>query len=297
MRRQAAAAILFLFITSALALPIVCSSAFAQTKSLPRSGFQTYTRPASGEDSELPVLNGMHLSPGLNRRPGQAGQAYDPGDEELKGAIVRWDAKRLPVMVYISPGLKLPDAPLEVLKQTATRNVFQLLSKPEGLSVLQKCPGWTPEMNYAAANGFEQWRDLENEGVISFGFVNDPRQANVIVMFVDRFVDGTEAGGTSVHGYTIGTKYPADQLWELEAKGEPRPNYTLTPVVMLLTADENYGKLSASACHEFGHVLGIVGHSPYREDIMYKDRIVETLSPADKATLRKLYKTRPAYLY
>jgi predicted Zn-dependent protease len=53
--------------------------------------------------------------------------------------------------------------------------------------------------------------------------------------------------------------------------------------------------IGASA-HEFGHALGIKAHSPYRDDIMHENRIVNQLSPADKTTIRNLYRSKPAYV-
>ena len=55
-------------------------------------------------------------------------------------------------------------------------------------------------------------------------------------------------------------------------------------------------KMIGSAAHEFGHALGIKAHSPYRDDLMYENNVVNRLSPADKSTIRYLYKTKPGYV-
>jgi predicted Zn-dependent protease len=49
--------------------------------------------------------------------------------------------------------------------------------------------------------------------------------------------------------------------------------------------------------HEFGHVLGIHGHSPYAEDLMYWQVTGEQkgLTAKDIATLKRLYQTTPTY--
>lgn len=41
--------------------------------------------------------------------------------------------------------------------------------------------------------------------------------------------------------------------------------------------------------HEIGHAIGIWGHSPHPDDIMYAHPIVDTLSKRDVKTIRKLY--------
>lgn len=155
--------------------------------------------------------------------------------------------------------------------------------------------GWTPTANEMVANGFEQWREFENEGLISFGFVEDPREAQILVFFTDRFAGSEGPGGTSTHGMTIARMLPANEIKAWEAKnGRQHPQW---PIVMELVIGEDLGKLQAEAAHEFGHALGIKAHSPYREDLMHENRIVELLSPNDKATIRWLYKQNTPYMY
>jgi predicted Zn-dependent protease len=147
-------------------------------------------------------------------------------------------------------------------------------------------------MNEMVATGFEQWRELENEGVIKFGFVDSPQNADILVFFTDRFVGAAGPGGTDVHALTMGQVFTGEQVTQKIARGEP-----VVPIVMELKVNEDAARLQADAAHEFGHALGIKAHSPYREDIMYENRIVDVLSPSDKATLRKLYRTIPRYWY
>ncbi len=51
--------------------------------------------------------------------------------------------------------------------------------------------------------------------------------------------------------------------------------------------------LYSTITHEFGHVLGIHGHSPHETDLMYWQTSTKQagLSPRDVATLKRLYKT------
>ena len=58
------------------------------------------------------------------------------------------------------------------------------------------------------ANGFEEWREFENEGLFSFCFVDDPKDAQILVFFTDRFAGSEGPGGTSTHGMTIAKMLP-----------------------------------------------------------------------------------------
>lgn len=266
----------------------------APPSSLPPAQFTSLIRSNTTIDGDLPVVDGLHLQEGITRRPGAAGaaQPYQPGEPKLNGALVRWDTKRMPLRVWISEGKKLPDVPFDILQAERVTRVATMLRNPKSFDELSVCPGWKPEMNEAVAEGFEQWRIFEKEGLISYGFVDLPTQADVLVFFTDRFLDAGGPGGTNVHGLTMGEIFTPQQVQMKSQRGEPT-----VPVVMELCVNEEFGKLQADAAHEFGHALGIKAHSPYRDDIMYENRTVTDLSPADKATLRALYKTQPKYWY
>jgi len=51
------------------------------------------------------------------------------------------------------------------------------------------------------------------------------------------------------------------------------------------------GAIAAAARHELGHALGIWGHSPYPEDVMYfsQVQVAPLVSPRDAATLKRIY--------
>lgn len=269
------------------------SDVSAQTKRvLPKATFQKFTRP-NGE--ELPVSNGMHLSPGLTRRKGAPVEVYPPGEPSLKGALVRWDSTRMPLCIWISNGQKLPEVPYAALQDTRVGQVKGLMKDPAQMAALPTAPGWSPTANEMVANGFEEWREFENEGLFSFCFVDDPKDAQILVFFTDRFAGSEGPGGTSTHGMTIAKMLPTAEIqaWEA-ANGRPHPQW---PIVMELVMGEDLAKLQAEAAHEFGHALGIKAHSPYREDLMYENRIVEGLSPNDKATIRWLYRQKTPYMY
>jgi predicted Zn-dependent protease len=51
--------------------------------------------------------------------------------------------------------------------------------------------------------------------------------------------------------------------------------------------------MKAVCLHELGHALGISGHSPYSNDIMYPtlnfDQVLTNLTERDTATIKRLY--------
>lgn len=261
----------------------------AQNRNLPRAGFQSLIRQGGGPGS-LPASNGVHLSPGLNRGRNQAVTAYGPGEPTLNMALVRWEKKKMPLLVWISPGLKLPDCPVNEIQETRVDMVFEMLQQAEPFMGLETAPGWSQEVNYVVAAGIEQWREFEAEGLFSFGFTDDPRRAHILVFFTDYFRDASQPGGVNVGGITSAQIYPYAQAQAMKIAQKP------VIIEMALGINSSEERMRAATAHEFGHALGIKAHSPYREDLMYVDRIVEELSPADKATIRYLYRQNPAYV-
>lgn len=268
---------------------IILPQSFAQSRSLPRATFGNY---GSGE-GDLPSSAGVHLAPGMDRKSGAPAEVYNPGEPKLSMKLVQWDRRRFPIKIWISMGKKLPEEPFAVLQENRPDEVYQMLSNPKSIWELPQCPGWTPEMNMSVANGIELWREFEPEGIISFGFVDRPEDADVMVFFVDHFVDAASPGGISVHANTSAKIFDANEVRRGEATGKIIPHY---PVVIEMEVNPELYKLQADAAHEFGHALGIKAHSPYRDDIMHENRQKDILSTSDKATLRWLYRQRPAYL-
>ncbi len=271
-----------------LALAVAQSPALAQSRNLPRGGFQSLTRPSGG--NTLPSSSGVHLSPGLDRGRGTTPTMYDPGEPSLNMATVRWEQKKMPLLIWIAPGLKLPECAFEEIPTTRVDTVFEMMQQADPMAGLEVAPNWTPEMNYVVAAGIEQWREFEAEGLLSFGFTDDPRKAHVLVFFCDVFRESSSPGGISVAGITSAQIYPYEQAQQLKIAQKP---VVIELSTMINTSEE---KMRAASAHEFGHALGIKAHSPYREDLMFVDRIVEDLSAADKATIRHLYRKTPKFV-
>ncbi len=265
----------------------IASPAFSQTKYLPEAGFQIRSNPS---EKALPNAAGLHLTPGLSRTPSESSEIYNPGEPSLNMALVRWEKQKMPLLIWISPGLKFPEVPFSEIQATRVDMVFALLQQEHLFSNLTVAPGWSEEINDLVASGFEEWREFESEGLISFGFTDDPKKAHILVFFTDVFKDSSEPGGINVGGITSAQVYPLAQAQQIKIAQKP-------VIIELSTViNSTPERMRGAAAHEFGHALGIKAHSPYREDLMYVDRIVNELSPSDKATLRYLYHQTPAYV-
>jgi hypothetical protein len=246
-----------------------------------------------GGTTSLPQYSGLNLNGAMSHARGMA-EVYPPGEPSMNGALVRWDARRFPLKIWISEGKKLPDVPWDVIVNDRVPRVAGMLqNNPNALNDLPPAPGWSGHFNDLAASGFELWRDLEKEGVISFVFADDPRNADVLVFFTDRFQGADGPGGTSVHGQTYGQVFTTEQMAQKMNLRQPT-----VPVVMELKVDPNEQDFVANAAHEFGHALGIKAHSEYMDDLMYVNRnLARQPSASDKATLRWLYKQTPRLWY
>jgi len=281
----------YLIILILLILSSGYPSVWAQTKSLPKATFPTFTQSGGSESDLLPGSSGLHLTPGLDRRSNSPTEHYNPGEPDLNMALVRWESNKMPLLIWISPGLQLPDSPVSSLKATRVALVTEMLQQPgDPFAGLKQAAGWTPDTNDQVAAGFEEWRQFENEGLFKFAFTDNPRDANICVFFVSAFQDGTTPGGIMIGGNTSAEVYPIALAHNMKIRQKP--------VIIELSTMVNSTpeKMIGAAAHEFGHALGIKSHSPYRQDLMYVDRVVDQLSPADKATIRWLYHQTPKYV-
>jgi hypothetical protein len=273
--------------------------ASGQSRSLPKAGFQRFSGnlPGSGGGGLGGISGtglstpGVHLTPGQERTTRNSREPYNPGEPKLNMALVRWPRNKMPIKIWISPGLQLPELPFEQLPDTRVETVFQMLQTPETpFAELPTAPGWTEQLNYQVAAGIEQWRQFEAEGLFNFGFTTDPREAQIFVFYTDQFQGAAGPGGTNVGALTCAQLFTQDQA--------QLPLFRQKPVIMEFSTRVNYlpEKMQGTATHEFGHALGIKAHSPFRDDVMYENNVVYSLSEGDKATIRLLYRTNPKYV-
>lgn len=144
-----------------------------------------------------------------------------------------------------------------------------------GLSVR----GWNAEMRQAVIEAMRAWQSASS-GRISFSQTYTEASADIIVKWRKNFTDGIlgvspleTVGNTIVRSdLNLATCYPDSD----------------TPIPLT--------ELKAIAAHEMGHAIGIRGHSPDPNDIMFFSRSSgrqNTLSRRDINTIGMLYRLDP----
>ena len=173
-----------------------------------------------------------------------------------QGRITRFT--QMPIRVYISPILK--DSP------------------------------YLPEIRHA----MQEWHTV-SEGDIRFEETEVPQNADIRVSW----------GHSGLHTDFQDTRLGSAELIRLKdtkqivAQDPDEPNASppfTVEVILMLEGDGTIGELSQkemrTVClHEFGHAIGLWGHSPHPGDVSYPTATVQQPSTRDITTLRKLYNT------
>ncbi|MBS1955825.1 MAG: matrixin family metalloprotease [Cyanobacteria bacterium SZAS-4] len=234
-------------------------------------------------------------------RGGGGGGAVYPEFRSNYGTI-RWISDQMPIKVYIAPGLTL-DSIIDPSLGAPFTNVdgrdrwpdlvADVISNPQTFQSLQVAQGYVPEHFQAAVQGINSWKAFERDG-IRFQIVEDPGDADIHVFWTNHFVNKLGLGlfQNDIRGYTAKRSFPYKAIMSGKQA-------QFKPVVTLLRTTESNGvtmpfmKMKASAAHEFGHALGIEGHSPYPSDLMSVYYGRGAISTNDAATIRYLYRMTP----
>ena len=121
-----------------------------------------------------------------------------------------------------------------------------------------------------AIQGFDEWVKATNNGV-TYKVVSKESDANVTVKF-STYSNGSTLGFTNLSFYT-----GSDTI-------------SFADVNIGITGDNRNDGITAT--HEFGHALGIYGHSPNSDDLMYfqgNDAGCGCITPADLNTVLTAY--------
>ena len=173
-----------------------------------------------------------------------------------QGRITRFT--QMPIRVYISPVLK--DSP------------------------------YLPEIRYA----MQEWHNA-SEGDIRFEETETPQNTDIRVSW----------GHSGLHTDFQDTRLGSAELTRLKdtkqtvTQDQDVPNASppfTVEVILMLEGDSSMGKLSQqemrTVClHEFGHAIGLWGHSPHPGDVSYPTATAQHPTKRDIITLRKLYQT------
>jgi predicted Zn-dependent protease len=216
--------------------------------------------------------------------------------------VIRWLHEQMPLKVYISPGLSLDGfidpngAPVTNVDNRAhwPDVVADVIQNPEKFQNLPVAKGYVVQHSLAAEQGINSWKQFEREGLISYTLVNTPGEADIYVFWTDHFTDKLGMGlfQNDIRGYTAKRSFPYAAI-------RAGKMADFKPVVVLLRTTDSAGnsmnldRMKASAAHEFGHALGIEGHSNNSNDLMSVYYGHGTVSTGDAATLRYLYHQTP----
>ena len=216
---------------------------------------------------------------------------------------IHWLVEQMPLKVYVSPGQSVE----KILDPTVGACAFnidnlnrwpdiaaQLLQQPEQIANLPLAEGYFQEYYQAVIEGINEWKPFEKEGLFSFVFTNDPSDADIYFFWVNHFVTKLGFGllANDIRGYTAKRSF-----WLKEINAGAQADFK--PVVTLLRTTDQRGnpmpisQIKAAAAHEFGHALGIEGHSTNSNDLMSVFYGKGVISSNDTATIRHLYHLAP----
>ena len=231
----------------------------------------------------------------------QAGGVYP--EFRSNYGVIRWLNEQMPLKVYVADGTTL-DSIIDEQLGASSMNVdnrdhwpdvvADIAQNPERLQSMTPAQGYTPEQKQAAIAGINSWKAFEKEGIFSFVFTNDPTEADIYVFWTNHFINKLGMGlfAKDIRGYTAKRSFPLSAIVAKQPV-QFRPVVTILRTVDSMENPMPYDKMKASAAHEFGHALGIEGHSTNPNDLMSVFYGHGAISPSDASTIRHLYRMTP----
>ncbi|MYB66050.1 tetratricopeptide repeat protein [Candidatus Poribacteria bacterium] len=148
--------------------------------------------------------------------------------------------------------------------------------------VIKESP-YLPELRYA----MHEWTTASDE-LIQFQETDTPDNADIRVSW-------GYSSYMKIHDTRLGSAQ-LRRIHDNKAVDKTEKSTIKVEIILILEGDKNITELSQvemrTVClHEFGHAIGLWGHSPYLGDICYPTATTQHLSQRDLNTLRKLYNT------
>jgi predicted Zn-dependent protease len=150
------------------------------------------------------------------------------------------------------------------------------------------------ELSPHVGTAIARWQAAFLYGEVRAEMTDDSSHADIIVQNTV-----PPAGGAGV-SLRVGARAPecrgeTDLYYDLTAKTVILPirmyvwpRFTTTPPGL----EECY---SLTVTHEFGHAIGLLGHSPDPSDVMYSDPVLDGISDRDRVTAETVYHINPTY--
>lgn len=201
-----------------------------------------------------------------------------------RGMLVRWSKSSLPLKVYISDGLELPEVYSQTnLTDDRMRTLGKKLQDRNFISACSRAEHYQPGDRQIALEALQQWQWASKEGFLSFEVIKDPAKADIL-LFWRRY---SRKGGF--------TRYPC-------AFHQPLVIQITSGAFVKFAGGQRRQMLKTLVAHEFGHAWGLQ-HAPSKGVLMYPfepthlDRKgflrIARVSESDKSALRALYSLTP----
>ena len=212
------------------------------------------------------------------------------------------------VLIFLSNAVALQDSPpptdtdyfdhITLFSQGRITRFTQMPIRVYISPVLKESP-YLPEIRHA----MQVWHTA-SEGDIRFEEIETPQNANIRVSWGhNALYNGFQDMRLGSAQLTRGNAQAKTRHDTEQTVAKPLTDATAAPpftveIILMLEGDGTIGELSQeemrTVClHEFGHAIGLWGHSPHPGDISYPTATAQQPSTRDIITLRKLYNTPP----
>lgn len=138
-------------------------------------------------------------------------------------------------------------------------------------------PGYRYQFDESIRDAFYQW-ELKTKGLIKFKLLDNPKDADLTVTW-----------SNDLHSAPLKAEMGHAKL-QCDGEGIKRADIELLTVNPFEDGPVGARLIRNVCLHEVGHALGLQGHSPYKDDIMYPQlSLQDGISGRDLNTLTALY--------